>query len=115
MRFLAGAFPVLFAACSLAPAQSSLASRTPSDTLPTGGEKFNYSVEWKLIHAGTVSLEVQKEDASVRLVSAGIVSSLFKIDDVYHVNYREPYCAESSVMDAAEGKRHHETRVTYDR
>jgi Protein of unknown function (DUF3108) len=51
----------------------------------------------------------------MRLESAGIVSTLFKIEDVYTVESDDPHCATSSVMDSMEGKKHHETRVTYDR
>ena len=38
-----------------------------------------------------------------------------KIHDVYRVDYDEPFCATGAVMDSQEGKRHHETKVTYDR
>ena len=31
------------------------------------------------------------------------------------MTYDEPFCATSSTLDAQEGKRHHETRVTFDR
>jgi hypothetical protein len=51
----------------------------------------------------------------MRLESAGIVSTLFRIEDVYTVNYEDSTCATSSVMDSMERERHHETRVTYDR
>jgi hypothetical protein len=51
----------------------------------------------------------------MHLQSSGIVSSLFKVDDVYTASYDEPYCVTSTVMDSMEGKRHHETRVAYDR
>jgi hypothetical protein len=90
-------------------------SRLPAQSpLPTSGKR-TYSVEWRLVRAGTVTLEYGKTHASMRLESTGIVSSLFKIDDVYQAAYDEPYCVTSTVMDSKEGKRHHETRVTYDR
>ena len=44
-----------------------------------------------------------------------MVSALVKIHDVYNVDYDEPFCATSAMMDSQEGKRHHETKITYDR
>jgi hypothetical protein len=72
-------------------------------------------VEWRLIRAATIVVEKQSHQTSLRLESVGLVSSLFKIQDVYTVNYEDSLCATSSVMDAMEGDRHHETRVTFDR
>ena len=72
-------------------------------------------MEWRLIRAGTVTVERQPRRASMRLESAGIVSTLFRIDDVYTVNYEDAACATSSVLESMERERHHETRVTYDR
>ena len=60
-------------------------------------------------------MEKRKGRHVMRLESAGIVSTLLKIEDVYTVDDEESFCATSSVMDAREGKKHHETRVTYDR
>lgn len=78
-------------------------------------ERLTYGVEWRLIHAGAVIMEKRKGRHVMRLESAGIVSALLKIEDVYTVDDDEPFCATSSVMDAREGKKHHEARVTYDR
>src|SRR5215475_751137 len=103
MRFL-GALFLLLAAWRL-PAQSS----------PALAGKRTYAVEWRLIRAGTVTLEFGKTQATMHLQSSGIVSSLFKVADVYTASYDEPYCVTSTVMDSMEGKRHRETRVTYDR
>src|SRR5262249_29182603 len=68
-----------------------------------------------LIHAGDVTIENHRNHSSMKIVSAGLVTSLFKIDDSYTVDFDDGYCATGSLMDAQEGKRHHETRVTYDR
>jgi hypothetical protein len=78
-------------------------------------ERRTYSVEWRLVRAGTVTLEYGKTHATMHLESSGIVSSLFKVEDAYNVTYQDSYCATSSLMDSKEGKRHHETRITYDR
>jgi hypothetical protein len=103
MRFSAGASVLLLSACW---AQTLDVPRT---------ERLTYDIEWRLIHAGTAVVDVQKTSGRLKLESAGLVSSLFKVDDAYGVTYDEPFCATSSTLDAQEGKRHHETRVTYDR
>lgn len=68
-----------------------------------------------MIRAGTVTVESANGHFKMLLESAGIVSSLFKIQDTYTAEYDEPGCAASSMMDSMEGKNHHDTRVTYDR
>jgi hypothetical protein len=51
----------------------------------------------------------------VLLDSSGLVSRLFKVHDKYDINYEDQFCATSSELDAEEGHRHHETKVTVDR
>jgi hypothetical protein len=101
MRFLAGTVLVLSFG-SLLPAQQSTEKRT-------------YAIEWRLIRAGTMTLEYGKTHATMRLESSGIVASLFKVEDTYDIDYQDPYCAMSSVFNAKEGKRQRQTHVTYDR
>jgi hypothetical protein len=125
MRFLTGAPALLLLACWLVPGQSIKAPSQPSlapvqpHPLPSPPastkEKLTYGVEWRLIRAGTVTVEREADHASMHLESAGIVSTLFRIDDVYTVNYEDSVCATSSVLEAMERERHHETRITYDR
>jgi hypothetical protein len=78
-------------------------------------DKLTYDVEWRLIHAGAVIIDAQPSHADLKLDSAGMVSSLFKVHDIYTVNFDDLYCATAATMDSEEGKRHHETKVTYDR
>ena len=92
-----------------------LAQGVKSEPKPPGNERFVFGVEWRLIRAGVVTMEIHKNGATLQLDSSGLVSALFKIQDVYRVNFEDNYCASSSLMDAREGKRHGETRVTYDR
>jgi len=137
MRVSAG-IAVLLTACCLSPAQSTSKRavavdktntapdvKTPAD--PKSGndkslrlsapatEKLTFDVEWRLIHAGTVVVQTQKSHGDLRLDSAGMVSTLFKIHDVYTSDYEEGFCGTASLMDSMEGKRHHEARVTFDR
>lgn len=83
--------------------------------MPPGAERLTYGVEWKLTRAGTVVVQTQNSKAEMNIESSGLVSALFKIHDTYTVHYEEPLCATSSLMDSEEGKRRHETKVTYDR
>jgi Protein of unknown function (DUF3108) len=89
------------------------ASWLPAESPQVSGKRV-YAVEWRLIRAGTVTLEFSPTHASMHLESSGIVSTLFKINDVYTADYGEPYCANSALLESAEGKRRSETRVTYD-
>jgi hypothetical protein len=86
----------------------------PVVTVPTT-ERLTYGVEWRLVRAGSVVAETRSNWGHLKLDSAGLVSKLYKIDDAYSVNFEDSYCATNSVFDAQEGKRHHETRVQYDR
>jgi hypothetical protein len=84
---------------------------------PPSGDlgKLSYAIEWRLIHAGDAVLEIRDTEAVLELESAGLVSSLFKINDTYTAHYEQSFCATGSLMDSKEGKRHRQTTVTYDR
>lgn len=128
MRLSAGV-AVFLTACWWLPAQSTARRSAPASPKPVvaaaadappesptaPADRLTYDVEWRLIHAGTVVIAAQKTHADMNLDSAGMVSSLFKVHDVYSVDYDEPFCASDSVMDSQEGKRHHETKITFDR
>src|SRR5260221_635406 len=68
---------ILFRGCFFLLAAASLAAQ-PS---PAAAEAFHYSVEWRLIHAGTADLVMQRKTDAVEgqlaLRSAGLVSRLF--------------------------------------
>jgi hypothetical protein len=80
-----------------------------------GWDKLTYRVEWRLVPAGTVVIEPSPVEGRMRLESAGLLSSLFKIEDNYSVHYDGNYCAVDSLFDTVEGKHHRQTTVTYDR
>ena len=86
-----------------------------ADSLVAGPEKLVYDIQWRLIHAGTAEVESSDPEGRIKLDSAGLVSTLFKVNDTYTVHYDSPYCATRSVLDAQEGKHHQETVVTFDR
>ena len=86
-------------------------------------ETLHYSIEWHLINAGNAMLRIEPSagakgpawDVRVELQSIGVVSRLFKLDDKYTVHLEDQFCATASQLDAFEGKKHHDTKVTYDR
>jgi hypothetical protein len=78
-------------------------------------ERLSYTIEWRLIHAGNALLESGPNSALLKLESAGMVSTLYKVDDTYKVQFDAPFCATSSTMDSKEGSRHRETTINFDR
>jgi hypothetical protein len=78
-------------------------------------ERLTYEVEWRLINAGEAVLESGTSSATLKLESAGLVSTLYKVEDTYRVQFDAPFCSTSSTMDSSEGSRHRETTVTFDR
>ncbi len=92
-----------------------LLAGSPPLTADSITERLSYSVEWRLIHGGNVVVETGPSSAALKLESAGLVSTLYKVDDKYQVRFDAPFCATSSSMDAKEGSRHRETSVTFDR
>jgi len=78
-------------------------------------ERLSYMVEWRLIHAGNMVVETGPTADTVKLESAGLVSTLYRIQDTYRVQFDSSFCATSSLMDAREGSRHRETSIGFDR
>jgi hypothetical protein len=84
-------------------------------------EALTYTVEWRLITAGKVQLDWKAAtqagggwEASLRLESTGLVSKLFKVNDIYTTRLARDLCAQSSHIDALEGRRRRDTRITFD-
>jgi hypothetical protein len=85
-------------------------------------ETLHYEIEWRLITAGRATLQWsaspgQKPGWQIKmhLESAGLVSKLYKVDNQYTSVLASNLCAVTSHLVAHEGRRHRETRVTYDR
>jgi hypothetical protein len=86
-------------------------------------ETFSYTVEWRLITAGTATLKLTPDGTAqypslhseLTLTSTGLVSKLYKVNDKYFGNYDPGFCATTAQMSSEEGKRRRDTRVTYDR
>jgi hypothetical protein len=117
---------VIAGAQSVSPApQTSINAATPA--APPAHETFDYSIEWRLINAGKAHLEWDAApaggpasisstsgDVKLHVESAGLVSRLFLVNDEYTAAMKSGFCAESTLIQAQEGGRHKETRVTYD-
>jgi hypothetical protein len=107
----------LFAPMLLACAHVALAQ---TGVLP-GREVLNYNVEWRLITAGKARVEWSSNPSArsgwqlkVNLISTGLVSKLFKVQDEYLVHLNQALCAQSSQLNALEGRRQRETKITFD-
>jgi hypothetical protein len=95
---------------------------TPPPPAPPAHETFDYSIEWRLINAGKAHLEWDAAspaapttgDVKLHVESAGLVSRVFLVNDEYTAAMSSGFCAESTLIQAQEGGRHKETRVTYD-
>jgi len=107
--------PSLILACLLlCPAQPRQADSPPSP----GGESFQYRVEWRLIHAGDARFTWQDTgngyQARVQVHSVGLVSMLYRVDDLYVADLDPNICALSATLTAREGLRYREARTTFD-
>jgi hypothetical protein len=85
-------------------------------------ESLLYNVEWRLITAGKARLNLTARPApqagwglQLHLESSGLVSKLFKVTDDYTAQMNQTLCMESSRLNALEGRRQRETRITFDR
>ena len=107
MRFVLGAVSILVAGMPLTPP---LLAISPAGDLG----RLSYSVEWRLIHAGDVTIEPTESSVIVKIVSAGLVSALFKVDNTYAAHFTPAFCTADTVLDSKEGKRHHQTSATYE-
>ena len=113
------AFVALLAVPSSQP-QSKAAVNEPS-AFPSP-ETLSYTVEWRLILAGDAHLSLEPRkwndktewEFKLEVESGGLVSKLYKIDDKYQMTMEDQICTTATNLDAMEGKRHHEVKVTYD-
>ena len=85
-------------------------------------ETLSYNIEWRLISAGKARLEWNAVPSqprpgwqvNVHVDSAGLVSKLFKVEDVYSSNLSPGLCLQSSQLSAHEGNRRRDTKITFD-
>ena len=85
-------------------------------------EVFDYSIEWKLINAGTAKLTfspmphsaVATSELRLHLESSGLVSKFIRVSDDYSSMLGQNFCGQNTFLAAREGSRARETRVTFD-
>jgi hypothetical protein len=84
-------------------------------------ESISYSIEWRLIYAGSARLTLDPKKSSkpdweskLHLESAGLVSKLYKLDDNYTAEMENQFCATSTDFNSIERNRHHQTTVMFD-
>jgi Protein of unknown function (DUF3108) len=75
---------------------------------------LRYEISWRLIRAGTVAIENGQPESKVKIESAGLVSTLYKVDDTYLVRADEHHCTQATSLDAQQGSRHLVTEVKYE-
>ncbi len=82
------------------------------------GESLQYTAEWRLIHAGDATLtwlsSAADNQARLQLRSAGLISMLLKVNDLYTAEVDENLCAVAAAMNVQEGSRSRETKLTFD-
>jgi hypothetical protein len=94
---------------------------TPQSTHFPAPEKLTYLVEWRLINAGTATVQLVPEKSAggwnfdLNVVSAGLVSRLYRVLDTYRIGTTEKFCLVNAVLDAQEGKKHTVTKLNVDR
>jgi hypothetical protein len=120
----AAVLSVLFVAASAGTAQqesSMPGNGVPGDPVATH-EELDYSVEWRLIPAGTAQIDwtatphsaAAASELKMHLQSTGLVSRLFHVDDQYLALMNQHLCAQRTEMMAHEGSRNRETYVAFD-
>ena len=78
-------------------------------------EVLNYAAEWRFLRSGEIEIKFNPGQANLTLKTVGLVSSIISVNDNYAATYADGFCALTLLLDAREGAKHRETRVTYDR
>ena len=81
-------------------------------------EKLEYTVEWRLITAGTAKIELEpignNWETKLGIESGGMVTRLYRVGDQYRALTSDKFCGINTTLDAEEGKRHRLSRLTFD-
>jgi len=75
-------------------------------------------VEWRLIRAGIATVKWSPlssgHQVDLHLESAGVVNKLYRVNDNYRAQLNGGFCGSNVLMNAEEGKRRRETKITFD-
>lgn len=81
-------------------------------------EKLEYSIEWRLITAGTAQIDIApigpNWETKLNIQSAGMVTRLYRVDDAYRALASNQFCGIHATLDAQEGKRHRFSSLGFD-
>jgi hypothetical protein len=82
-------------------------------------EKLTYHVEWRLITAGNVTIQLSRAsggnwETDMNVESAGLVTRWYKVIDKYKAVTNQKFCGLNSNLDAQEGKHHKLTLMNFD-
>jgi hypothetical protein len=90
-----------------------------ANSLPSS-EVLSYRIEWRLITAGRARLEWSTQPSrpdhqiKLHLESAGLVSTLYRVQDDYLAGINQALCTETVQTTTREGSRQREARITFD-
>ena len=91
--------------------------------LPFGaGEKLSYTVRWRLLPAGNAELVVSPDrsapgrwKATAKAHSVGYVSNIYRVEDEYQSQFRNPgFCSSGIHKQIQEGDRHRDVKLEFD-
>jgi len=91
--------------------------------LPFGaGEKLSYTVHWRLLPAGIAELVVSADrsapgrwKATAKAHSVGYVSNIYRVEDEYQSQFRNPgFCSSGIHKQIQEGNRHRDVKLEFD-
>ncbi len=100
-----------------------LSIAAPAQTPFAAGESTDFDISWRVFNAGVARLSLTEETingkptwrASVEAHSTGIVSRLYKVEDLYRSLFQSgTYCSEQLEKTILEGNRHHEMKIDFD-
>ena len=78
---------------------------------------YSFKVEWRLINAGRTDLSwipgPAGYTAQLKLFSAGLVSRLFKVNNIYDTQGTAELCVQQSRLQAEEGTRKRDTTIRW--
>ncbi|MBL0158961.1 MAG: DUF3108 domain-containing protein [Bryobacterales bacterium] len=80
------------------------------------GETLNFGIEWRFVRAGDAQVKWSGDSrAELVLRTTGIVASLYSVLDTYHSTYDPGLCITAISLEAHEGRRNRDVKVTFDR
>jgi Protein of unknown function (DUF3108) len=75
-------------------------------------EKLSYGVEWRLLRAGSATIQLSRNEQAknwnfnLSIESSGFVSRLYRVLDSYKVTAQDDFCLSNATLNAQEGKKH---------